>query len=174
MLPDLYPAFIDEYDEKKRLCRIKIPGITDGCDVYPVAEFNYPIGDKSEHTEIRIKKNDRVWVSFQHGDARHPVIMGYRPRHRKNETGWRRIQHENVDIRADSINVDPPQSGANRIILRCGDDETCITIEPGLIQFQAKRINMFAPAFHLFPATPLKPNLLASNVDEVDSIKTIR
>jgi len=175
MLPDLYPALIDEYDEKKRLCRIKIPGITDGCDVYPIAEFNYPIGDKSEHTEIRIKKNDRVWVAFQHGDARHPVIMGFRPRQKKNELKWRRFQHENIDLRADSINVEPPHENPyNRIILRCGDNKTCIVIEPGLIRLQAKKIFMYTPEFERYGNMPLDPNELAENVEEIDKIKTIR
>jgi len=171
----MYPAFIEEYDEVKRLCRIQIPGITDGADVLPIAQFCYPVGDKSEHSEIRIKKNDRVWVAFQNGDARHPIIMGYRPRQKLNETQWRRFQHENIDIRADSINVDPAHPKPyNRIILRCGDNETCITIEPNLIQFQAKVINMFTPSFNRFGAMPLNPDALADNVEEIDSIKTIR
>lgn len=97
----LYPATVVSYDRQKRTCRVKIDGVTDGGDVLPEAEFCNPLGDKSEHTEIRILPGDRVWVAFQNDDARFPVIVGYRPKQTGNSVLWRRFHHENIELEAD-------------------------------------------------------------------------
>ncbi len=101
MMPMLYPATVVSYDRARRLCRIRIDGVTDGGDVMPEAEICNPIGDKSEHTEIRIIPGDRVWVAFQAEDPRFPVIMGYRPKQTGNDLNWRRFHHENIELDAD-------------------------------------------------------------------------
>lgn len=101
MLASLTPGLIDSYDKDRRLCRVEIPGITKGGDALPEAEFCYPVGDKSEHTEIRIIKGDRVWLAFIDGDPRHPVIMGFRPKNTGNGSGTRRFHHENIELVAD-------------------------------------------------------------------------
>jgi hypothetical protein len=105
MLPELIPAEVVSYDRDARTCRVKIPGITDGGDVLPQATFCNPLGDKSEHTEIRIVPGDRVWLAFSGGDARYPIIVGYRPKETGNDTLWRRWHHENIDIEALDGNI---------------------------------------------------------------------
>lgn len=102
-MPDLYPAVVREYDVARRLARIEMPGITDGGDVMLQAEFCNPIGDKSEHTAIRVLPGDRVWVSFANGDPRYPVIMGYRPKQVGNELEYRRWHHANIELDADGV-----------------------------------------------------------------------
>lgn len=102
-LPDLYPAIVRSYVPATRLARVEIPGITDGGDVLPEAEFNYPMGDKSEHTEIRVLPGDRVWVSFAMGDPRFPVVMGYRNKRIGNDVDWRRWHHQNIELEADAV-----------------------------------------------------------------------
>lgn len=101
VLPDLYPAIVRSYDRLKRLARVEIPGITDGAELFPEAEFNYPLGDKSEHSEIRVLEGDRIWVSFAGGDPRFPVVMGYRNKRIGNSVEWRRWHHENIELEAD-------------------------------------------------------------------------
>lgn len=100
-MPDLYPAIVRSYDAVRRMVRVEIPGITDGGDVLPEAELLSSIGDKSEHTEVRILAGDRVWVSFAMGDPRYPVIMGYRPKQTGNNLDWRRWHHKNIELDAD-------------------------------------------------------------------------
>lgn len=102
MLPSLTPGFVDSYDPARKTCRVAIPGQTDGAEILPEAEFCFPVGDKSEHTDIRILKGDRVWLAFLNGDARFPVIMGYRPKQNGNETAWRRFHHDNIEHQADT------------------------------------------------------------------------
>jgi len=106
LLPGRYPAIIDSVDQNKRLCRIKIPGLTEGADHLPLAEMEYPIGEKSRHkdyaTEIEILPGDLVWIAFIGGDARYPIITGFRNPQSGNDINWRRWHHTNIQLMADS------------------------------------------------------------------------
>ena len=105
--PGKYPATVKSYDKVKRLCRVEIPGITDKGDVLPLAEIHYPIGDKSKDgtydTEIEILAGDTVWVEFIGGDARYPLVTGYRNPQTGNGIDWRRFHHKNMQWVADEI-----------------------------------------------------------------------
>jgi len=106
LLPGRYPAIIDSVDQTKRLCRIRIPGLTDGADHLPLAEIEYPIGEKSRHkqyaTEIEMLPGDTVWIAFIGGDARYPIITGFRNPQAGNAINWRRWHHANIQLLADS------------------------------------------------------------------------
>jgi len=95
-----YPAIITSYDQNTRLCKVKLPFITDGSSEDLTAEIEYSIGDNSLITEINIKPNDAVWVSFIGGDANYPIITGYRNPHTNNSINWRKWYHENIEIKA--------------------------------------------------------------------------
>lgn len=101
MFPSLIPAVVESYDQATRTCRISIDGITDGADVMPEAEILYPIGDKSQHTELEILAGDLVWVAFQNGDPRYPVICGSRAKNAGNSADWRKYHHANIELNAD-------------------------------------------------------------------------
>ena len=107
--PGRYPATVKSYDQVTRTCRVEIPGITDGGDVLPNAEIEYPIGDKSrlvtgQHsTELEILTGDTVWVAFIGGDARYPLITGYRCPSAGNDVNWRRYHHANIALTADGV-----------------------------------------------------------------------
>ena len=97
----LMPAVIVSVDSPRRMASIAIEGRTNGATDYLEAEFCNPFGDKSEHTEIRARPGDRVWVMWQNDDPRYPVIIGYRPKNVENEIGFRRFEHANFQIQAD-------------------------------------------------------------------------
>ena len=105
-MPGRYPAIVRSYDQAKRTCRVEIPGLTDGGDVLPEAEIEYPIGDKSRAgtntTEIEITPGDTVWVAFIGGDPRYPTITGYRNPQAGNSADWRRWHHANIELIADA------------------------------------------------------------------------
>lgn len=101
-LPGKWPGVIRSYDADRREVRVEIPGITDGAEQWPLAEIEYPIGDKSRHTEIRILDGDLVWLEFECGDPRYPIITGWRNPNTGNSTGFRRWHHENIESDADS------------------------------------------------------------------------
>ncbi|WP_321946572.1 hypothetical protein [Paraburkholderia sp. J10-1] len=101
----LMPAEVDSVsldDRKRRIYRVRIPGLTDGAAEMPQAKLCNPMGDRSENTEIRIKPGDRVWLAFECGDTRYPVIVGFRPRNVENDIDWRRFEHANFQFNADN------------------------------------------------------------------------
>lgn len=104
--PGRYPAIVKTYNQARRTCRIEIPGLTDGGDVLPEAEIEYPIGDKSRAgantTEIEITPGDTVWVAFIGGDPRYPIITSYRNPQSGNSADWRRWHHANIELIADA------------------------------------------------------------------------
>lgn len=97
----LWPAVVVSYDGDKRSARVKIAGMTDGSQAMPEAVFNNPLGDCAETTEIRVKAGDPVWVMFECGDPRYPIITGYRTPRKGNPVSWRRWAHDNIEITAD-------------------------------------------------------------------------
>ncbi len=101
-----WPAVVTAWDRERRECRVSIPGVTDGADTMPLAEIEYPIGDKSEHTELRVIVGDRVWVEFIRGDPRYPLITGWRTKRTGNDnTKTRRHHHENFERHADAGDI---------------------------------------------------------------------
>jgi len=107
LMPGRYPAIVKTYSQARRTCRVEIPGLTDGGDVMPEAEIEYPIGDKSRAganaTEIEITPGDTVWIAFIGGDPRYPIITGYRNPQTGNSTDWRRWHHANMELLADTL-----------------------------------------------------------------------
>ena len=114
-----WPAIVQEIDRGRREVRVEIPGVTDGAEELPIAEIEYPIGDKSEHTEIRFVVGDRVWVDFINGDPRWPIITGFRTKHTGNEVGWRRWHHDNIESEADT---DQTHGAGNDFAMSAGSD----------------------------------------------------
>lgn len=101
------PAVVASYDQDRRECRVHIPGLTDGTGPGLLAQIEYPIGDKSKDsnlsTEIAIAPGDLVWVEFECGDPRYPIITGYRNPQVGNSRDWRRWHHKNVETLAEEI-----------------------------------------------------------------------
>lgn len=103
MLPSLWPGEVVSYDPAKRTCRVSIPGITDGSGTLPEAVFMNALGDRASNTEIRILPGDPVWLMFEGGDPRFPIISGYRAPREGNPVNWRRWHHANIEMTADGM-----------------------------------------------------------------------
>jgi hypothetical protein len=105
-LDGIYPAVIKSYNHATRTCKIAIEGFTNGAEEELEADLNYPLGDKSKQgnysTEIEILANDLVWVMFIGGDARYPLVTGYRNPQTGNSADWRRWHHKNIQAIADT------------------------------------------------------------------------
>jgi hypothetical protein len=137
---DLYPGVVRSVDRGRREIRVEIPPLTDGASIWPLAEINYPIGDDSKDTEIRIVEGLPVNVSFHNGDPRYPVIMGYRNPHIGNEVGWRRWNHDNIEWNADKVvNINAGES----INLVVGG--TSIKLTSGAIKAIAQAVGIQGP-----------------------------
>ena len=132
-LPGKWPGIVRVYEAEPRQIRVEIPGITDGSEEFPVAEIQYPIGDKSSHTEIRILEGDFVWLEFECGDPRYPIITGYRNPNTGNEVGYRRWHHENIESDADETQKHTAGTtytvdAGTDILIKAGEN---ITLEAG-------------------------------------------
>lgn len=100
-LPSRWPGEVVSYDGASRTCRVSITGITEGSTDLPIAVFENPLGDRPGDTEIRILPGDLVWLSFECGDPRFPIITGYRTPRVGNPVDWRRWRHANIELTAD-------------------------------------------------------------------------
>lgn len=98
-----YPAVVMSYDANTRLAKIKLEPLDEGADTQLEAELLYPLGDKS-NTAIEVLSGDFVWVEFEQGDPRYPIIVGYRNKRTGNDDLTRRYHHHgNFEILADNI-----------------------------------------------------------------------
>jgi len=98
-----YPAVVMSYDGITRLAKVKLEPLDDGADTVLDAELLYPLGDKS-NTAIEVLANDAVWVEFEAGDPRYPIIVGYRNKRESNDDSTRRYHHHgSFEILADNI-----------------------------------------------------------------------
>ena len=98
-----YPAVVMSYDANTRLAKIKLEPLDDGADTQLDAELLYPLGDKS-NTAIEVLAGDFVWVEFEQGDPRYPIIVGYRNKRIGNDDLTRRYHHHgNFEILADNL-----------------------------------------------------------------------
>lgn len=120
-LPGLWPGVVKSYHGAQRTARVSIPGVTDGSDTLPEAVFLNPLGDRADETEIHIQAGDEVWLMFEGGDARFPIIVGYRTPRAGNPVGWRRWRHANIEITADGEMV------LNASALRINADEVAVS-----------------------------------------------
>ena len=97
-----YPAVVVGYDANTRLAQVKIEPLDNGADTVLDAELLYPLGDKS-NTAIEVLSGDFVWVEFEAGDPRYPIIVGYRNKRTGNDDSTRRYHHANIELLADNI-----------------------------------------------------------------------
>jgi hypothetical protein len=91
-----WPAIVSSYSADSRTCRVSIPGLTDGAEILPEAQIEYPIGDAFDWTEIEILSGDLCWIDFIGGDQRYPIITGWRAPQTGNANGWRAFRHANI------------------------------------------------------------------------------
>lgn len=92
-----FPGVIKSYNPDTRECIIQTP-TGDAVD----AEIEYPIGDISAVTEIKISKGDKVWCEYIQGDTRRALITGYRNPKSGNSAGTRKWNHANFVLHAES------------------------------------------------------------------------
>lgn len=106
-IPGKLPAVVVSYNQDSRECRVHIPGLTDGAEMGLLAQIEYPIGDKSREsaysTDIAIFEGDPVWIEFECGDPRYPIITGYRNPNFGNGTEWRRFHQKNIELIGDEL-----------------------------------------------------------------------
>lgn len=100
-LNGFWPAKLTSYDAATRTGEVWIDDVTDGGDRGLVAEFAYPIGEDDQDTELKITLPANVYVFFESGDPRCPVVFAWRTRQDGSAVvGTRRIRQQNIQILA--------------------------------------------------------------------------
>lgn len=140
-----WPAVIESVDREAREVRVSIPPYTDGAAEWPIAEIEYPIGDDSLDTEIRMVVGRPVWVAFIADDTRRPIITGFRNPRTGNVVGMRRWNHDNFELNADTdYTLNAGQSitlvAGSTITLQVGG--STITVTAGQIAALASQIKL--------------------------------
>lgn len=156
--PGRYPATVKTYDKVSRTCRVEIPGITDGGDVLPNAELEYALGDKSRiganATEIEMLPGDTVWVAFIGGDARYPLVTGYRNPSAGNSVDWRRFHHANIELTADGtlkLNATTIQLNATTVTVTSTDTNIAANVNITVGNLTHKTKNVGSTHIHIDP-----------------------
>lgn len=134
-----HPGIIREVHRNRREVRVEIPPFTDGASEWPVAEIEYPLGDDSRNTEIRLVIGREIWVEFLAGDVRRPIITGFRNPNVGNEVGTRRWNHDNFEINADQVFT--VNAGAKIALIVGG---TSLILTPELIEELATALKVKA------------------------------
>jgi hypothetical protein len=139
-----HPAIIRAVNRERREVRVEIPPFTDGAAEWPIAEIEYPIGDDSRNTEIRLVVDLEVWVAFIAGDPRRPIITGFRNPNAGNEVAWRRWNHDNIEHNADDVaNINAKTinlTAGSQINLTVGGSTVVITA--GAVTIKSGTINL--------------------------------
>jgi hypothetical protein len=160
-LKDIYPATVKSYDANTRTVRIEIPPLTYGAQTLPEAVICYGIGDKADHTEIRILAGDKVWVQFINGDARFPMVIGYRAPETNNANEWRKFHHAN--FRFDAITGEFVINAAGQVRI---ESASAINI------IAKTAINLTAPAINISGAVTIVGGSLTHNGKNVGDSHT--
>lgn len=97
-----YPATILSYDAASRTARISVEPFTKDAPQGLKARFAYAIGEDDRKTEIKVVSGDEVWIFFESGQPRAPIIAFYRSHSVGVRIDTRAIEQENVEILANS------------------------------------------------------------------------
>lgn len=163
-----HPAVVRSWNRATRECRVEIPGVTDGADVFPIAELAYPIGDKSEHTEIRVIVGDRVWVEFERGDPRFPIITAWRTKRVGNEVGTRRWHHDNFQLDADQ---EYTLNAGTKITLHVGNS-TIVATDSG-VTVTTSGVTLEAPSTVITGNVSIQGNLAVAGGEGGSGVSSI-
>lgn len=149
--------------EAGRVVRVEIPGLTDGAASFPVADVLYPVGDRSNESEIKLLPGDLVWLDFVNDDPNYPVVINYRTGGADDIVGTRRISQnllefiaaQNMKIEATSGTV-TIKAGTKLVVQAPAEFQQPVEFKSAVTQ---NGVNIGAPHTHTSaaPGSPTGP-----------------
>lgn len=98
-----YPGKILSYSGDSKTVQVSIEPYTNGSEDGIQAKIAYPVGFTDADLELAIVDNPDVWVFFENGQFRNPVVGFFRTRRTGSSTGVLRLRQKSIELIADEI-----------------------------------------------------------------------
>lgn len=99
----LYGGKILSYDSVKKTVQISVEPYTTGAEKGITAKLAYPVGFDDQDTELLINEQSDVWVFFEKGEFKNPVVAFFRTRQSSSVSDVFRIRQKRIEFHADEI-----------------------------------------------------------------------
>lgn len=98
-----YPAKILSIANDRKTVQVSVEPYTNGLENGITAKLAYPVGFDDKDTELQIVGQPDVWVFFERGQFKNPVVSFFRTRQTGSVTGVFRLRHKKLEFYADNI-----------------------------------------------------------------------
>ncbi|MDI9759639.1 hypothetical protein [Acinetobacter baumannii] len=99
----LYAAKILSYDSAKKTAQVSVEPYTTGAEKGITAKLAYPVGFDDQDTELSINGQPDVWVFFERGEFKNPVVAFFRTRQSSSVSDVFRIRQKRIEFHAEEI-----------------------------------------------------------------------
>lgn len=102
-LNGFYPGKILSIADDKKTVQVSVEPYTSGLENGITAKLAYPVGFNDKDTELQIIGQPDVWVFFERGQFKNPVVSFFRTHQTGSVTGVFRLRHKKLEFYADNI-----------------------------------------------------------------------
>lgn len=99
----LYGGKILSYDSTKKTAQVSVEPYTNGAENGITAKIAYPVGFDDQDTELSINGQPDVWIFFERGEFKNPVIAFFRTRQSSSVSDVFRLRHKQIELYAENI-----------------------------------------------------------------------
>lgn len=99
----LYAGKILSYNSAKKTAQISVEPYTKGAENGITAKLAYPVGFDDQDTELSINGQPDIWVFFEKGEFKNPVIAFFRTRQSSSVSDVFRIRQKRIEFHAEEI-----------------------------------------------------------------------
>lgn len=99
----LYAGKILSYNSTKKTAQVSVEPYTKGTENGITAKLAYPVGFDDQDTELSINGQPDIWVFFEKGEFKNPVIAFFRTRQSSSVSDVFRIRQKRIEFHAEEI-----------------------------------------------------------------------
>lgn len=98
-----YPGKILSYSKSAKTVQVSIEPYTSGSENGITAKLAYPVGFTDSDLELSIVNNPDVWVFFENGQFKNPVVSFFRTKQSGSTQDVLRLRQKTIELIADEI-----------------------------------------------------------------------
>lgn len=98
-----FPGTILSYNKPAKTVQVSVEPYTSGSENGITAKLAYPVGFTDNDLELSIVGNPDVWVFFENGQFKNPVVSFFRTRQSGSTEGVLRLRQKKIEFIADEI-----------------------------------------------------------------------